>query len=268
MDHRGKALVGLVVARSNPPKRFELTKEVFNQMAPAIDMKVAGDRVLAVGFGGNDRNSATLIQFDPQPIDIKGFVGEQSGEIKSADQRHHPDAVMALPGQQNKAHQIAQGIDQGHDLGGRAAARAADGLSLSSPFAPVPCWWTRTMVPSMIAYSKSGSPDKAAKILSKTPAKAQRRKRTNVEFHFPNAAGRSRQGDPVRAIHSTASRKRRLSSPERPGSPTFPGSSGATRCHCSSLKTLRSKANLCFRVVRSRSHTREIPLGPLNVNRP
>jgi hypothetical protein len=27
-----------------------------------------------------------------------------------------------------------------------------------SPLAPAPCWWTRTIVPSMIAYSKSGSP--------------------------------------------------------------------------------------------------------------
>jgi len=25
--------------------------------------------------------------------------------------------------------------------------------------APVPCWWTRTIVPSIMAYSKSGSPD-------------------------------------------------------------------------------------------------------------
>src|SRR5271166_1469867 len=27
--------------------------------------------------------------------------------------------------------------------------------------APAPCWWTRTIVPSMLAYSKSGSPENA-----------------------------------------------------------------------------------------------------------
>src|SRR5579884_159477 len=268
MDHSGKALVGLVVARGNTPKRFEMTKEVFNQMAPAIHIKGAGDGVLVIRFRGNHRKGAALIQFDPQPIDIEGFVGQQGGEIEIADQRPHTDAVVTLPGQQNKTHQIAKGIDQRHDFGRQAAARAADGLSLSPPVAPVPGWWTRTMVPSTIAYSKSGSSDRAAKIASKTPPNAQRRKRTKVECHFPNTSGRSRQGDPVRAIHSTASRKRRLSSPERPGSPTFPGSSGATRAHCSSLKTLRSKASLCFLVLRSRPHAREISSDLLNVNRP
>ena len=91
---------------------------------------------------------------------------------------------------------------------GRLGMRA-NGL-ICPPFAPVPCWWTRTIVPSMIASSKSGSPDKASKSLSNTPFKVRRRTRRKTEFQSPNGSKRSRRGAPVRAIRSTASRKSRL----------------------------------------------------------
>ena len=47
------------------------------------------------------------------------------------------------------------------------------------------------IVPSIIAYSKSGSPDKTLKIRSNTPFFAHRRNRLNTEFHGPNSSGRS-----------------------------------------------------------------------------
>lgn len=138
---------------------------------------------------------------------------------------------MPLARQQDKTPKVAQRIDHGQDLGRQAAAGAADGLSLSPSLAPVPCWCTRTMVPSMIAYSKSASPDKAVNTWSKTPALAHRRKRWNTEFQQPNEAGRSRQGAPARTIQSTASTNRRLFTPDRPGSPAFQGRRGAIRSH-------------------------------------
>src|SRR5512143_3428402 len=98
------------------------------------------------------------------------------------------------------------------------------------------------MVPSMITYSKSGSPDKRWKIVSNTPLLAHRRNLRKPEFQFPKHSGRSRQGAPTRTIQRTASRKSRVSAAERPGSPAFPGRSGAIRAHCSSRNTLRSKA--------------------------
>ena len=47
---------------------------------------------------------------------------------------------MALAGQEDEANQIAQGINQGDDLGGQTAARPPDGLILSPPFAPLAFW--------------------------------------------------------------------------------------------------------------------------------
>jgi hypothetical protein len=57
--------------------------------------------------------------------------------------------------------------------------------------------------------------------------------------HLPNASGRSRHGEPVRAIQRTASIKSRLLRPLLPGSPTLPDSFGAIRSHCASLNIKR-----------------------------
>ena len=269
MDHGSEACVGFLIAGCDASEGLERAEEVFDQMAPAIDLGVVGNAPCAVGLRRNDGDSSTVIQLGADPIDVEGLVGEQRVELDTLDQRLDADAVVALTRQQNEANEIAERVDQRQDLGGQAAARAANGLILSPPFAPVPCWWTRTMVPSMIAYSKSGSADKLAKIRSKVPFKAHRRKRWKTEFQLPNAAGRSRHGDPVRAIHSTASRNSRLFSPDRPGSPGLPAHSGATRSHCPSLKMLRFKTDpLRFPVLNPISSPRGIPFVTQNVNRP
>src|SRR5688572_2206380 len=92
----------------------------------------------------------------------------------------------------------------------------------------------------MRAYSKSGSPDKALKIWSKTPDFAQRRNRRKTLFHAPNLDGKSRQGAPVRTRHSAASKNNRLSLAVTPQSLALPGSRGAIIVHCESDSTKRS----------------------------
>src|SRR3981081_3723955 len=72
------------------------------------------------------------------------------------------------------------------------------------------------MVESTIRYSKSGSSDIASKIRHQTPLMLHRLKRRNTLFQSPNASGRSRQGEPVRTIHSTPSTNIRLSRPIEP----------------------------------------------------
>src|SRR5690606_34950232 len=105
----------------------------------------------------------------------------------------------------------------GHvDLGAQAAARTAKGLIFSPFFAPEACWWARMMVESTIRYSKSGSSDIAAKTRHQMPLWLQRLKRRKTLFQSPKSSGRSRQGDPVRTIHRTASTNMRLSRPEEP----------------------------------------------------
>src|SRR3712207_455540 len=268
MDHSREARVGFVVARRNPSEALQLAKEVLDQVTPAVHGKIALDAPPAARLGRNHRNRAPVIQLGSQPIIVKRLVGDQRRDLGLTKQRRNRDAVVPLTRHKDKAHQIAKRVHQRHDLARQTATRAADRLILSPPFAPVPCWWTRTIVASMIAYSKSGSSERCLKTSSKTPFRAHRRKRLKTEFQLPNLSWRSRQGAPVRAIHSTASRKSRLLSPERPGSPTLPGSRGATRCHCSSLRTLRSKAGLRFPALKPISRVRESSRTRPNVNRP
>lgn len=55
-------------------------------------------------------------------------------------------------------------------IGRQSALLLAKGFRLLSPtFAPAECWWARTIVESIITYSKSGSPDSARNIRSQTP---------------------------------------------------------------------------------------------------
>ncbi len=65
-----------------------------------------------------------------------------------------------------------------------------------------------------------------------------------VEAHedavpFAKTAGRSRQGEPVRPIHSTASTNMRLSAPVPPGFAGSPTHNFSMCFHCGSLKTSR-----------------------------
>ncbi len=129
-------------------------------MAPGIHVDVAIDFALSVLLWRDNGGGASLLQFGPYPIDVESLVREQGFEVDRLDQRGNTNAVMALTRQKNKAHEIAERVHQRDNLRRQPAPRAADGLIASPPFAPVPCLWTRMMVPSTMAYSKSGSPDK------------------------------------------------------------------------------------------------------------
>src|SRR5580765_5356374 len=96
------------------------------------------------------------------------------------------------------------------------------------------------MVESTIRYSKSGSSDIASKIRHQTPLMLHRLKRRNTLFQSPNASGRSRQGEPVRTIHSTPSTNIRLSRPVEPFWSGRPMIRPEIDCHWSSFNTSRS----------------------------
>src|SRR5215216_7305272 len=97
----------------------------------------------------------------------------------------------------------------------------------------------------MSRYSRSRSPEKCSKSLSKMPSSDQRLKRLKTEFHLPYCFGSSRHCEPERVIQSTASRKRRQSrpAPRRISEKDF--STGRIFCHCSSVNlTCISKNSL------------------------
>lgn len=65
---------------------------------------------------------------------------------------------MRLSWSEMKPGWITQRVTGGVDFRGQATLAASDSfLRLVPPFAPALCWWARTMVESIIAYSLSGS---------------------------------------------------------------------------------------------------------------
>src|SRR3954447_4628301 len=183
---------------------------------------------------------AALVQVRDNVIAVERRVGDQRPKGEPVNERRHAHRVEPLPRQKHEAHEIAERVGEGQDLGGQAAFGAANGLAQSPPFAPCPWRWTFTIVASTRAYSRSGSSETASNSRCQTSAFTQSRKRVKMLFQFPNKGGRSRQGLPVRTIHSTASTNKRLSLPLRPGSPGLPRHSGSIFAHWASVSTKRS----------------------------
>jgi hypothetical protein len=89
-----------------------LQPDHLDQVAPAVHVTVEADGGLAVGLGRAHRGSTTIAKVRPEPVGVESLVAEQGAEGDALDERLHADAVVTLAGQQNEAHQIAEGIDQ------------------------------------------------------------------------------------------------------------------------------------------------------------
>ena len=139
MDESTKACVGLVVARCDAPPFFQALDAVLDEMPPFVHLGVMGDGRFAILLGGDDSQCATFIQFSAQRVVVERLVGNDGFKIDVLDQRLDANTVVPLTRQQDKACQIAQSINRKDDLRRQPAARTADGLTLSPPFAPVPC---------------------------------------------------------------------------------------------------------------------------------
>jgi hypothetical protein len=160
IDGREEVLPAFVVSGGNGSELLEFGKEIFDEVASFVEIGVIGARRLAVGAGWNNRNGPRLFERPDHPlVGIVGFVGEESPGLQARQQGVGTDPSVALPGREMKARWIAQGIGGGVDLGRQPTLAAPDRLLLAiPPFAPALCWWARTMVLSIIAYSLSASP--------------------------------------------------------------------------------------------------------------
>src|SRR5882757_9972058 len=252
MDHGSEALIGLAGSHCDAFELLEPAEEVLDEMPPFVHLLVDGKRLGTARMLGDDGLGTAGVEIRDDDVAVERLVGDQRVEGQSFDERWHTHGVKALTREKHEAHQIAERVGERQDFGGHAAFRTTDRLILGPPFAPCPWRWTLTMVASTMAYSISGSSETASNSRFQTPAFAQSRKRVNALFQWPKAGGRSRQGLPVRAIHSTASTNRRLSWPLRPGSPRLPRQSDSISAHWASVKTNRSIHSLNHNQARMR----------------
>lgn len=169
--------------------------------------------VFRFDFGGMTTRMARAVRLSTKSIGVITLVAKQGFWLDQRQQGLRLCDVVNLASRDAECQRVAQRIDDHVDFRREPAARATDGL-VEIPFlsAPALCWWARTIVASIIAYSLSGSSAKALKRFSQTPLAAHREKRLWVLHQPPKRSGKSRQGDPTRNFQITASTKRRLPS--------------------------------------------------------
>ena len=115
----GKKIPGeFVVARGDGAKVLEFVEEALDEIALAIERKVASPRDLSVGLGRDHRGDLSLCESVEQRIRIVSLVAEQSLWIGPFEQRLCASQIMGLPGREHHIDGIAERIDQDMDFGG------------------------------------------------------------------------------------------------------------------------------------------------------
>jgi hypothetical protein len=199
----------LVTCR-NPTIVLDLVDEAFDQVTLLVEGLVVRNSLRSRAAGRNHGFGAAFCDSGAKPVGIIALVGKHVFAGKAADESLGLANVVDLAWSQDEADGIAESVDADIDLGAQAAARTPDRLIFAPPlWAPAACWCARTMVESMIRYSRSGSKPNAVKDASKRlsfPIAG----RLNTLFHLPNCSARSRQGAPARTSHDTASTNKRF----------------------------------------------------------
>ncbi len=108
-------------------------------MALFVQIGVERQAPGAGGAAGNDGLRRGLGQAVAEVIGIVGRVGNDDLKRQAGNEVVRLRDVVGWAGGQREADRAAQAIDGEMDLAGQAAARAADGLSRSPPFAPAAC---------------------------------------------------------------------------------------------------------------------------------
>src|SRR5512143_50506 len=117
MDHGGEALVGFVVARGDAAELLDLAEEILDQMAPLVHLEVAGNASSPIDLWRYHGHRASVVQIGADHVAVEGLVRQQGGEVEILQKRSNTNAVVPLSRQQDEAHEMAQRIDQGDDLG-------------------------------------------------------------------------------------------------------------------------------------------------------
>jgi hypothetical protein len=85
-------------------------------------------------------------------VGIEAFVSQQYIGLQLRQQHIGAFQVASLPAGKMKSRRVAEGIDGSVDLGAQSAFAAPDGWVDALIYsAPALCWWSRTMVESIIA---------------------------------------------------------------------------------------------------------------------
>jgi hypothetical protein len=179
MDPGEKVSGSLVIAGRYGAELLELADEILDEMACLVDLPVENARRLTTALGRDYRGLARRQEWlDHARIGIEGFICEYGIGFHLRQQHVGACKIMHLTAGQEESKRIAQCIDREMNLCAQPAFAAPDRLIFIVFFwAPALCWWARTIVLSIMAYSLSASAAKISNIFVQTPLLAQRENR-------------------------------------------------------------------------------------------
>ncbi len=237
VDDGEKRCGGLLIASCDPAKAFEPVKVAFDTIANSVELLVRPALRSPGGVRGDDRLHSLGPDLFAQPVGVVAGIGDARLADRVLQEVLCLRHFVPLAGSQFDVKRPSLGVHDSMNLRGETSTRSTESVLFDPPFPPAASWCARTMVASRIDAISSGSSCTAWKICSQTPRLAQFRNRLYTVFHGPYRRGRSRQGQPVRAMKRTALMK--LRSPLRDRRPCFFGSNGRTWFHCSRVSSWR-----------------------------
>ena len=139
MDASEKISGKLVVSRRDGAKVLQFVEESLDEVALAVEGKVAGRRRLTIGLGRDHRSDFSLSESVAERIGIVCLVTDESFRIDPFEQRLRASQIMGLTRREHHLDGIAERIDEDVNLGGQSAAGSADRLFAVFFRAPALC---------------------------------------------------------------------------------------------------------------------------------
>ena len=139
MQHGHVGGGGFFVACGDAAEVFDFVDETFDEVSFLVKFGVVRHGLRPRRVGGDHRRHPGAVEVGAEAVRVIGGVGDQGLARQSSDQPLGLGDVAHLAAGEDEPQGIAQAIDGDVDFARQAAARAADGLSLSPPFAPAAC---------------------------------------------------------------------------------------------------------------------------------
>ena len=165
----------LVVAGCDAAEILESAEHALNQISGTVGARVIGMGMLAGRVGRDHGLGSALGEPVPQFARVVGAVGEQAlGGAADRQKRASAHQIVGVARRQREGDGAALIIGQGVDFRRPTAARGANSMMMSPPFAPAAERWALMWVESTLPVWTSDFPVSAMKIASQTPCLLQR----------------------------------------------------------------------------------------------
>src|SRR5919205_3555884 len=137
IDVGAEAFGGLVVSRGDGAELLDFGEIVFDQMPPAIHLRIIVDHHLAVRSGRNDRGGTPIVELRPQPISVECLVPQQASQLTPSMSGATPTLSWRCPGSRTKRTRLPKASTNATILVVRPPRERPTALVSAPPLAPL-----------------------------------------------------------------------------------------------------------------------------------